>query len=114
MITFRDIEKRLARIERKLDRLAYIIIKQGEAIMSKEADLLAAIQEETDAGTAVIALLDKVVDDLADIKAGMDPDSAAKLDEALAKVKANKEAWAAAVVRNTASENPEADHSAGM
>ena len=82
--------------------------------MSKEAELLAAIQEETDAGTAVVMLLDKVVGDLADLKATMDPDASAKMDEAIAKIKANKDAWAAAVVRDTPSENVEADHAAGM
>jgi uncharacterized protein YoxC len=111
--------QRLRRIEDKLDelkRLVRFIIKQGDEIMSKESELLEAIQAETDAGVAAIMLLDKVVSDLADIKAGMDPQSAEKLEEALTKVKANTAAWAAAVVRNTPAEDPsgDGDHVPGM
>ncbi len=109
MFTDRD-RKTLNRINFYLQ----ILLEQGDYIMTKEAELLTAIQEETDAGTAVVMLLDKVVGDLADLKATMDPDASAKLDEAIAKIKANKDNWAAAVVRDTPSENPDAAHAAGM
>lgn len=84
--------------------------------MSKEGELLAAIQEETDAGTAVVMLLDKVVGDLADLKAQMvDPVSAELLDKAIAQLKANKDNYAAAVVRDTPAEGGAIDpHAAGM
>jgi hypothetical protein len=108
----RDVHKHLLRIEWKLDK----IINQGVEIMGREADLLAAIIEETEAGKAVVLLLDKVAEDLAEIKEHIDPDAAAILDEALAKVKANKEAWAAAVIKNTPAEDPsgDGDHVPGM
>ena len=109
MFTERD-RKTLNRVERYLT----YVLEQGDYIMTKEAELLAAIQEETDAGTAVIMLLDKVVGDLADLKATMDPDAAAKMDEAIAKIKANSANWAAAVVRDTAAEDPNAAHASAM
>jgi hypothetical protein len=110
VFTERD-RKTLNRIEFYLN----IVLEQGDYIMTKEAELLTAIQEETDAGMAVVMLLDKISGDLADLKATMDPDAAAKLDEAIGKIKANKEAWAAAVVRDTPAEGGAVDpHAAGM
>jgi len=91
----------LSRIEWKLDRLTDITLKLGANLMSREQDVLDAVNAETDAGQAVVALLDGIAADLAELKAGMDPASAAKLDEALAKLVANKDVYAAAVVRNT-------------
>ena len=105
------------RDRKTLNRISFylqILLEQGDYIMTKEAELLAAIQEETDAGTAVIMLLDKVVGDLADLKATMDPDASAKLDEAIAKIKANSANWAAAVVRDTKAEDQPADHASSM
>ncbi len=81
--------------------------------MSKEQDVLDAVSAETDAGEAVVKLLDAIAADLSTLKAGMDPAAAAKLDEAVAKLKANAAIYAAAVVRDTPAENPDAAHAAG-
>ncbi len=87
---------------------------QGDKLMSKEQDVLDAVGAETDAGEAVVKLLDGIADDLATLKAGMDPAAAAKLDEAVAKLKANAAVYAAAVVRDTPAEAPADAHAAGM
>ncbi len=82
--------------------------------MSKEQDVLDAVGAESDAGQAVVKLLDAIAAQLSDLKAGMDPASAAKLDEAVAKLKANAAIYAAAVVRDTPADNPDAAHAAGV
>lgn len=69
--------------------------------MATGQEILDALEAETDAGTAVVMLLDKVVVELRDMKASMDPADQAKLEDALAKINANKEAWAQAALRNT-------------
>ncbi len=90
------------------------LIDQGDKLMSREQDVLDAVSAETDAGEAVVKLLDAIATDLSALKAGMDPAAAAKLDEAVAKLKANAAVYAAAVVRDTPVDNPDAAHAAGM
>ena len=97
------------------EQLGYIIhllktlVKQGAIHMAREQEMLDELSAETSAGQAVVKLLDEVVAMLA--AAGTDQ---AKIDQALGMVKANKEMWAAAVVKNTPSEDPGAEHAAGM
>lgn len=86
---------------REIIRLLRILTNQGVIAMATGQEILDALEAETDAGTAVVMLLDTVVAELRDVKASMDPADQAKMDEALAKINANKETWAAAALRNT-------------
>jgi len=69
--------------------------------MAREQELLDKIQEETNAGTAMGMVLDLVAQDLAALKASLDPAAQAKIDEAITKIAANKDAWVAKAVANT-------------
>ena len=87
----------LRRIETKVDTLTNLVT-QLTNLIKKEGERSMA---ETDAGTSMGLLLDKISDDLDALKATLDPTAQAKVDEAIAKITANKDAWVAKVLANT-------------
>ena len=93
----------LQRIERKLDELLKWLNLEKDRDMAREDELLAKIQEETDAGVAMGMLLDKIADDLEALKATLDPTAQAKIDEAITRIQTNKDAWIAKTLENTES-----------
>ena len=93
--------KLLTKIHGKLDSIFDWLKQERERDMAKEQELLDRIQEETDAGTAMGMLLDKIAQDLSNLKGSLDPAAQAKIDEAITRIQANKDSWIAKTLANT-------------
>lgn len=75
-----------------------LILQRMDLIMATQADLTAAVTRNTDAGKAIIQLLDNVAKLLRDAQASGDP---AALDAAIALIDADTKATSDAVLANT-------------
>ena len=93
--------KLLTKIDRKLDSIFDWLKQERERDMAREQEILDNIQAETDAGTAMGMLLDKIAQDLSNLKASLDPAAQAKIDEAITRIQANKDSWVAKTLANT-------------
>lgn len=98
-------DKRLARMERKLDRLLlalHVQLERDDAMAKSMDELLAEIQRQTTVEDGLVSLIDGLRNDVKAAAPGADQ---AKIDQAFEQLKANTDKLAASLTQNTDASN---------